>query len=165
MCGDFYASTRIGFARKQCPQQIGLRVNPGIGAGHNNRLMTGGANSSFGLWNAYVPEALQLANKNGVKIDRLHVHIGSGADPKMWGKILETALGIAEIMPDVTSLDLGGVSKYIATAMNMKLIWKLSQLKLAITCRYLLIKRVENCRWSLSRAPGWLVMPEFCRQK
>ncbi|QQS19353.1 diaminopimelate decarboxylase [Candidatus Saccharibacteria bacterium] len=93
---------------EQCPKQIGLRVNPGIGAGHNNRLTTGGANSSFGLWNAYVPEALQLAKKNGVKIDRLHVHIGSGADPTMWGKMIETALSIAENMHDVTSLNMGG---------------------------------------------------------
>lgn len=87
---------------------VGLRVNPGIGAGHNNRTTTGGANSSFGLWQAYVPEALELAAAHGVKIDRLHIHIGSGADPAMWGKMMETALEIAEAMPDVTSLDMGG---------------------------------------------------------
>lgn len=87
---------------------VGLRVNPGIGAGHNNRLTTGGANSSFGLWNTYVPDALALAKQHGVKIDRLHVHIGSGADPTMWGKMMEAALEIAESMPDVVSLDMGG---------------------------------------------------------
>lgn len=87
---------------------VGLRVNPGLGAGHNNRTTTGGANSSFGLWNAYVPEALELARAAGITIDRLHVHIGSGADPKMWGEVMRTALAIAERMPDVTSLDIGG---------------------------------------------------------
>ncbi len=95
-------------AAENRPQTVGLRVNPGLGAGHNNRLTTGGANSSFGLWNAYVPEALDLAAQGGVKIDRLHVHIGSGADPSMWGKMIATALEIAELMPDVTSLDMGG---------------------------------------------------------
>jgi diaminopimelate decarboxylase len=90
------------------PNTVGLRVNPGVGAGHNNRTTTGGANSSFGLWQAYVPEALELAAAHGVKIDRLHVHIGSGADPTMWGKMIATALEIAETMPDVTSLDMGG---------------------------------------------------------
>ncbi len=95
-------------ATENRPGTVGLRVNPGIGAGHNNRLTTGGANSSFGLWNAYVPEALRLVAANGVKIDRLHVHIGSGADPTMWGKMMETALAIAETMPDVTCLDMGG---------------------------------------------------------
>lgn len=93
---------------KNKPAAVGLRINPGLGAGHNNRTTTGGANSSFGLWNAYVPDALALAFKHGVVIDRLHVHIGSGADPVMWGKAIEVALKIVEEMPDVTSLDIGG---------------------------------------------------------
>jgi diaminopimelate decarboxylase len=62
---------------------VGLRINPGLGAGHNNRTTTGGANSSFGLWNAYLPDALKMAAAAGVRITRLHIHIGSGADPKM----------------------------------------------------------------------------------
>ncbi len=90
------------------PGSVGLRVNPGLGAGHNNRTTTGGANSSFGLWNAYVPQALRMAGDNGVAIDRLHVHIGSGADPKMWGEVIRTALDIARDMPDVASLNIGG---------------------------------------------------------
>lgn len=88
--------------------EVGLRVNPGLGAGHNNRTTTGGANSSFGLWGAYLPDALEMAGKAGVKITRLHVHIGSGADPKMWDEAIKTALGIARQMPDITSLDIGG---------------------------------------------------------
>lgn len=88
--------------------EVGLRVNPGLGAGHNNRTTTGGANSSFGLWNAYLPDALKIAQNSGVRITRLHIHIGSGADPKMWGEVMKTSLVIAEQMPDVTSLDIGG---------------------------------------------------------
>lgn len=87
---------------------VGLRVNPGLGAGHNNRTTTGGANSSFGLWNAYLPQALAMATDAGITITRLHIHIGSGADPKLWGEVMKTALGIVSQMPDVTSLDIGG---------------------------------------------------------
>lgn len=90
------------------PDTVGLRVNPGIGDGHNNRLTTGGVNSSFGLWAAYVPEALALVNQHSVRIDRLHVHIGSGADPSKWGDTIETALALVEQMPDVVALDMGG---------------------------------------------------------
>lgn len=90
------------------PDTVCLRVNPGIGAGHNNRTTTGGANSSFGLWNSYVPLALNLASKYNVIINRLHVHIGSGADPQMWGRAMEIALEIVEQMPDVICLDMGG---------------------------------------------------------
>lgn len=88
--------------------EVGLRVNPGLGAGHNNRTTTGGANSSFGLWNAYLPQALKMASDAGVAITRLHIHIGSGADPKLWGEVMKTALGIVRQMPSVTSLDIGG---------------------------------------------------------
>jgi diaminopimelate decarboxylase len=88
--------------------EVGLRINPGLGAGHNNRTTTGGANSSFGLWNAYLPDALKMAAGAGIRITRLHIHIGSGADPKMWGEVMKTSLAIVEQMPDVTSLDIGG---------------------------------------------------------
>ena len=57
------------------PSTVGPRVNPGIGAGHNNRTTTGGANSSFGLWQAYVPQALETVAAHGVSIDRLHIHL------------------------------------------------------------------------------------------
>lgn len=97
----FVESNRTG-------DEVGLRVNPGLGAGHNNRTTTGGANSSFGLWNAYLPDALEYAAANGVRITTLHVHIGSGADPKMWEAVIDTALGLVRQMPDVTVLDIGG---------------------------------------------------------
>lgn len=88
--------------------EVGLRVNPGLGAGHNNRTTTGGANSSFGLWNTYVPEALKLAQSVGISITKLHVHIGSGADPKMWQTVMETVLELVNNMPDVKTLNIGG---------------------------------------------------------
>jgi diaminopimelate decarboxylase len=60
------------------------------------------------LWNAYLPQALALAGESGIHITRLHIHIGSGADPKMWGEVIKTALDIARQMPEVTVLDIGG---------------------------------------------------------
>lgn len=97
------------------PSVVGLRVNPGIGSGHNNRLTTGGPNASFGLWHDYVPQALAYAKEQGVTIDRLHVHVGTGGDPAKWGSILDAALSIARRMPDVTSLDIGGGFKIAYT--------------------------------------------------
>lgn len=92
----------------QSDTAVGLRVNPGMGAGHNNRTTTGGVNSSFGLWHEYLPQALELANRAGIIIDRLHVHIGSGADPAKWREAIQTALELAERMPDIATLDIGG---------------------------------------------------------
>ena len=88
--------------------RVALRINPGLGAGHNNRTSTGGSASSFGLWHEYLEEALQFARDNQIIIDRVHMHIGSGADPSVWGEAMDTALSIVRRMPDVTTLDIGG---------------------------------------------------------
>lgn len=90
------------------PDTIGVRINPDMGHGHNNRTSTGGVNSSFGIWHEYLSDVLDLTTRARVRIDRLHVHVGSGADPSVWGSVMERALTIAERMPDVVSLDIGG---------------------------------------------------------
>lgn len=88
---------------------VGLRVNPSIGgAGHNNRTSTGGVASSFGLWHEYVGSALALVASKQITIERLHIHVGSGADPAIWGEVMDTALAVVRRMPDVTVLDIGG---------------------------------------------------------
>jgi diaminopimelate decarboxylase len=87
---------------------VGLRVNPGVGDGHSNRTNTGGMASSFGLWHEYLPQALDFARERGISITRLHVHIGSGANPNMWGEVIDIALQLVAQMPDVTTLDIGG---------------------------------------------------------
>ena len=87
---------------------VGLRVNPGGGSGYNNRMTTGGVNSSFGLWHEYINEALQFASQAGIKIDCLHIHVGSGSDPHKWADMMESSLALVDKMPDVTSLDIGG---------------------------------------------------------
>jgi diaminopimelate decarboxylase len=102
-------------ATKDRPQTVGLRVNPGMGVGHNNRLTTGGPAASFGLWYEYVPAALQLAAENDITIDRLHVHVGTGGHPDRWGAILDAGLDIAEQIPSVVSLDIGGGFKIAYT--------------------------------------------------
>lgn len=90
------------------PNTVGLRLNPGMGSGHNNRTMTGGVNSSFGLWHAYTEQALELARRHDITIDRLHIHIGSGADPRLWGEVMDATLALVRRLPEVTTLDIGG---------------------------------------------------------
>lgn len=87
---------------------VALRVNAGIGSGHNNRNKTGGRSSAFGLWHEYVDDALELARRHNLVVDRLHVHIGSGGDPAVWDRAIRTSLAVAQRMPDVTALDIGG---------------------------------------------------------
>lgn len=90
------------------PQSVAVRINPPVGHGHNNRTTTGGANASFGIWHEYTDTVLAKTKEAGVSINRMHIHIGSGADPKVWGGVMENALSITEQFPDVVSLDIGG---------------------------------------------------------
>lgn len=87
---------------------VGLRINTGFGSGHNNRTTTSGVNASFGLWHEYIERAVACAAENDIRITRLHVHIGSGADPEAWRRTIDGSLSFVERLPDVTSLDIGG---------------------------------------------------------
>ena len=98
--------TFLGTANR--PDRVGVRINPLMGSGHNNRTNTGGVNSSFGIWHEYGEAVRDITKNAGVTIDRLHLHIGSGADPYIWGQVMEQALDIAREYGDVTSLNVGG---------------------------------------------------------
>ena len=93
---------------KNHPKTVGVRVNPNIGSGHNNRTSTGGVNASFGIWYEYLNDVKELAKSNNVIIDRIHLHVGSGSDPSVWDEIIDRALLIVENLKDVISLDIGG---------------------------------------------------------
>ncbi len=89
-------------------RELSIRVNPGLGSGHNNRTNVGGPSASFGIWHEYLPEALAAGRKYGLRFTRLHTHIGSGSDPKPWQRVALMSLDICSRVPDVAVLNLGG---------------------------------------------------------
>lgn len=89
-------------------QEIAIRVNPGVGHGHNNRTNVGGPSSSFGIWHEDLRAALEAAWDGKQIIHRLHTHIGSGAEPDVWRGVIRKSLDIVEQLPDVSALDIGG---------------------------------------------------------
>lgn len=95
-----------GSLRPGC--EAGVRVNPGLGSGHNNRTNVGGPSASFGIWHEHLPEALAIADQFGLRITRMHTHIGSGSDPELWNQCATMSLEIAAQLPDATMLSLGG---------------------------------------------------------
>ncbi len=90
------------------PNTVGVRINPDLGSGANNRTNTGGVNASFGIWHEYIPDILSMTADARVVVDHLHIHIGSGADPSIWGEVMERSLDMARLLADVTTLDIGG---------------------------------------------------------
>jgi len=87
---------------------VSVRINPGIGHGHNNRITTGGLSASFGIWYEYISQVLEIVQAHRSKIERLHMHIGSGSDPVQWVTAVKICLEIVEKLPDVTVLNIGG---------------------------------------------------------
>ena len=61
---------------------ITLRINPGFGHGHSQKVNTGGESSKHGIWHDQIPACLASAQSHGLTVRGLHMHIGSGADFK-----------------------------------------------------------------------------------
>lgn len=57
-----------------------LRVNPGFGHGHDRKVNTGGESSKHGIWHTELAAAIDEARRLGLRVNGLHVHIGSGSD-------------------------------------------------------------------------------------
>lgn len=88
--------------------QISVRINPGLGSGHSNRTNVGGPSSSFGIWHEHLDQVVAIQEQYGLRITRLHSHIGSGSDPEVWQRCARLTLAIAAQLPEVTTVNLGG---------------------------------------------------------
>jgi len=91
--------------------EVCVRINPGLGSGHVNRTNVGGPSSSFGIWHEHFDQILAIATKHGLRITRMHTHIGSGSNPDVWVNCAKLSLSIAARFPEVTLLSLGGGMK------------------------------------------------------
>jgi diaminopimelate decarboxylase len=59
---------------------VTLRINPGFGHGHSQKTNTGGEQSKHGIWHEQLDDVLQRADRHGVMVTGIHMHIGSGTD-------------------------------------------------------------------------------------
>ena len=60
------------------PEVISVRVNPEVGAGHHEHVVTAGRESKFGIWEEDVVDAYRMAVDAGVERFGIQMHIGSG---------------------------------------------------------------------------------------
>lgn len=88
--------------------EVSVRINPGLGSGHNNRTNVGGPSSSFGIWHEKLDEVLAIAREFDLTLSGMHTHIGSGGDPEVWKQCVGLTLAVAKRLPDLTRLSLGG---------------------------------------------------------
>ena len=89
-------------------REVGLRFNPGLGSGGTGKTNVGGPSSSFGIWHEKWKEATRIVTEFSLKPIRIHTHIGSGSDPKVWQKVAHMSLELVRKFPGVHILNLGG---------------------------------------------------------
>lgn len=88
---------------------VGLRVDPGRGLGHHEKVRTAGAQSKFGTPVAEMEGFADAAEAGGVRVVGLHAHVGSGVlDPAAWARTGTVLAGLAPRFPDLAWIDLGG---------------------------------------------------------
>jgi diaminopimelate decarboxylase len=68
---------RVG--RRAPGRRIGIRINPGAGAGYHDGLTySGGRATKFGIYADRLDAAVEAARRHDLTIDTLHFHAGSG---------------------------------------------------------------------------------------
>lgn len=74
-----------------------LRINPGFGHGHSKKVNTGGESSKHGIWHEQLPEVLKSIREQGLRLQGLHMHIGSGTDLEHLKQVAKSMTASASI--------------------------------------------------------------------
>ncbi|NJK42848.1 MAG: diaminopimelate decarboxylase [Pleurocapsa sp. SU_196_0] len=86
-----------------------IRVNPGLRVSTHDHLATGNATSKFGVALEDVPQAVLNAEKSGLEVIGLQMHIGSSiTDPNDYRDALERMAGLAAQIGSRRVFDMGG---------------------------------------------------------
>ncbi len=97
------------FGREFPGRDICIRINPNVGAGHHNHVITGGPDSKFGINYTRVDDIKEITRKSGLRIKGVHQHIGSGIlDPEIFIKAVGVLLDTAKNFEGLSFIDFGG---------------------------------------------------------
>jgi diaminopimelate decarboxylase/aspartate kinase len=88
---------------------VWLRLDPGFGRGHHDKVRTGGQAAKFGLPLAQLDDFLAALRPLDARVFGLHVHLGSGiTDPTHWRDVLGQLAAAAEAIGTVAAINIGG---------------------------------------------------------
>lgn len=109
-CDAISTIRRLG---RRCPgRTIGIRLNPGLGAGYNERLRYAGEKATkFGVYPDRFEEAVATARAARMNVDTLHFHVGSGYQGDaldVLDQVLAGAVRILDAHPEIRRLNVGG---------------------------------------------------------
>lgn len=89
--------------------KVAVRFNPGVGAGHHEKVVTAGKNTKFGVDPELVPQVKELLKRYDLTLVGINQHIGSlFMDGQAFAASIGSLLDIARQFPDLKFVDLGG---------------------------------------------------------
>lgn len=97
------------FGRINPGGKVAVRFNPGVGAGHHEKVVTGGKNTKFGINIDLKDEVKKILKEYDLKLVGINQHIGSlfmEVDPYLEG--VRSLLDTAEQFEDLEFVDMGG---------------------------------------------------------
>ncbi|MCQ2529059.1 MAG: diaminopimelate decarboxylase [Saccharofermentans sp.] len=86
-----------------------IRLNPGVGAGHHEKVITAGKNTKFAIVDSDLDEAIAIAKKYDLKIVGICQHVGSlFMDPTPFLQAVKNLLYMAKKFDNLEFIDFGG---------------------------------------------------------
>ena len=86
-----------------------VRLNPGVGAGHHEKVVTAGKKTKFGIAEEDIDSIFEIADKYNLTIAGINQHIGSlFMDPEPYLKAVSNLLRIAVRFKNLEFIDFGG---------------------------------------------------------
>ena len=105
--GSLYSLRRYG--ELYPGTDICIRVNPAMGAGHHDHVITGGEKAKFGIYATYIKEAQSIIKEFDLKLIGVHAHIGSGIlEENKFMEVMNIILPIAKEFEHIQFVDFGG---------------------------------------------------------
>ncbi|HWR45735.1 diaminopimelate decarboxylase [Sporomusa sp.] len=85
------------------------RFNTGVGAGHHQKVVTGGKKTKFGIESAFIPEVKDILKKYHLRLIGINQHIGSlFMDTDSYISGVQALLDVAAQFSNLEFVDLGG---------------------------------------------------------
>ncbi len=89
--------------------ECAVRINPGIGAGHSDKVVTAGKKTKFGIAEADIEKIHDVLDMYGLKLAGINQHIGSQfLDPQPYLDAVQNLLRIARGFKGLKFIDFGG---------------------------------------------------------
>ncbi len=97
------------FGRINPGGKVAIRINPGVGAGHHKKVVTGGKKTKFGIEIRFMDDVKRILKKHDLKLIGINQHIGSlFMDSDSYIESVDSLLTVAKKFSDLEFVDLGG---------------------------------------------------------